>query len=151
MNDTNIQTLHEDLIEQYHTLAKSHTTAIEQLLEEFNDDQMMFCLEAEAYEEERLVTMTNRAPMTNDHEPELTTTTTTEARQDGPALTDTHITTEQHSTTTTLPESEPIEGGAREDTAIPDSLAKPLSPTPASEQLDQPHAPEDILGILEED
>ena len=46
MDETSIQTLSEDLTEEYHTLAKSHTAGIEQLLEEFNDDQMMFCLEA---------------------------------------------------------------------------------------------------------
>ena len=33
-------------------MAKSHTAAIEQLLEDFNDDQMVFCLEAEALEQE---------------------------------------------------------------------------------------------------
>ena len=36
------------------TLVKSHNAAIKQLLEDFNDDQMMFHLEAEAYERERL-------------------------------------------------------------------------------------------------
>ena len=80
MDENNIQTLREDLTEEYHTLAKSHTAAIEQLLEEFNDDQMMFRLEAEAYEEERLAAMANRAPTTDDHEAEPTTTNTTEAR-----------------------------------------------------------------------
>ena len=53
MDENNIQTLREDLTEEYHNLAKSHITAIEQLLEEFNDDQMMFRLEVEAYEEEQ--------------------------------------------------------------------------------------------------
>ena len=39
--------------------------AIEQLLDEFNDDQMLFRLEAGAYEEECLATMANRAPTTD--------------------------------------------------------------------------------------
>ena len=38
MDENSIQTLREDLTEEYHNLAKSHTAAIEQLLEEFNDD-----------------------------------------------------------------------------------------------------------------
>ena len=80
MDENNIQTLREDLTEEYHTLAKSHTAAIDQLLEEFNDDQMMFRLGAETYEEERLTAMTNRAPTTDDHEVEPTTTTTIEER-----------------------------------------------------------------------
>ena len=148
MDDTSIQTLREDLTEEYHTLAASHTAAIEQLLEEFNDDLMVFRLEAEAYEEERLATGTNRAPTTNEQGPEPPTT---EARQEEPAPTDPHIPTEPQTTTTTLPESELTEGGAHDDTAIPDSATKPPSPTPPSEQPDQPHAPEDILGILEEE
>ena len=133
MDDTSIQTLREDLTEEYHTLAESHTATIEQLLEEFNDDQMMFRLEAEAYEEERLATMTNRAPTTDDHKPEPTTTNTTEAKQEGPAPTNTHITPEQQTTTTTLPEPEPTEDGPHEDIAIPDSASKPPSLTPPSE------------------
>ena len=57
MDEINIQILRENLTEEYHNLAKSHTATIEQLLEEFNNDQMMFLLEVEAYEEERLATM----------------------------------------------------------------------------------------------
>ena len=148
---TNIQTLREDLTEDYHNLVKSHTAAIEQLLEEFNDDQMMFHLEAEAYEQERLAAINNNAPTTDNHEPEPTTTNTTEARQEGPALADTHITTKQQTTTTTLPEPEPTKDGPCKDIAIPNSVAKPLSPTPPSEHPDQHHAPEEILVILEEE
>ena len=111
----------------------------------------MFRFEAEAYEEDCLAAMVNRAPKTDDHEAEPTTTNTTEARQEGPAPTTTLIAPDQHPTTTTLPEPEPTEDGPREDTAILDSAARPPSPTLPSEQPDQPHAPEDILGILEED
>ena len=42
MDEASIQTLRADLTEDYHALVKSHTVAIEQLLEEFNDDQMIF-------------------------------------------------------------------------------------------------------------
>ena len=49
MDEASIQTLRADLTEDYHTLLKSHTAAIEQVREEFNDDQMIICLEAEAY------------------------------------------------------------------------------------------------------
>ena len=52
MDEASIQTLRANLTEDYHALVKSHTAAIEQLLEDFNDDQMMFQLEAEAYEHE---------------------------------------------------------------------------------------------------
>ena len=101
-------------------MVKSHTVEIKQLLEEFNDDQLMFRLEAEAYEEECLAARNNRAPTTGDHEPEPTTTNTTEARQEGPAPADNHLTPEQQTTTTTLPKPEPTEEGPREDTSIPD-------------------------------
>ena len=54
MDENNIQILHKDLTEEFHALAKTHTTAIEQLLEDFNDDHMLLRLESEAYECERL-------------------------------------------------------------------------------------------------
>ena len=40
MDENNIQILREDLTEEFHTLAGTHTTAIGNLLEEFNDDQL---------------------------------------------------------------------------------------------------------------
>ena len=52
MDENNIQLLREDLTEEFHAMAKSHTTTIEQLLEDFNDDKMLLRVEAEAYEEE---------------------------------------------------------------------------------------------------
>ena len=42
MDEHNIKTLRADLTEDYQNLVKSHTALIEQLLEEFNDDQIMF-------------------------------------------------------------------------------------------------------------
>ena len=64
MDEVSIQTLHADLTEDYHALVKSDTATIEQLLEEFNDDQMMFRFEAEAYEQERLTAMQTNVVVT---------------------------------------------------------------------------------------
>ena len=50
MDEASIQNLRVDLTEDYQSLAKSHTAAIEQMREDFNDDQMLFRLEAEALE-----------------------------------------------------------------------------------------------------
>ena len=88
MDENSIHLLHEDLIREFQALARSHTTAIEQLLEDFNDDQMLFRLEAKAYEHERLhaecqatIATQNTAPTTEERTSEPTTTThTTEAR-----------------------------------------------------------------------
>ena len=151
MDEHSIQTLRADLTEDYHNLVKSHTAAIKQLLEEFNDYQMMFLLEAKAYEQERLAALKNGAPTPTDHNDKPPIANTTEARQEGPAPADTHITTEPTTTTTTPPKPESTEDSPREDTVPPDSAAKPPSPTPHSEQPDQTHAPEDILGIFEEE
>ena len=148
MDDTSIQTLREDLTEEYHTLATSHTAAIEQLLEEFNDDLMVFRLEAEAYEEERLATGSHRAPTNTE---QGTESLPTAARPEESAPTDVHIPPEPQTITPTLPESVPTEEGTHDDTAIPNSATQPPSPTPPAEQPAQPHAPEDILGILEEE
>ena len=38
MDENSIQILREDLIEEFQALARTHTTAIRNLLEEFNDD-----------------------------------------------------------------------------------------------------------------
>ena len=85
MDENNIQLLREDLTKDFHALAKSHTAAIEQLLEDFNDDQMLFHIDVEAYEEDRLATKNqtstaNRAPTTDETERASATTYTTEAR-----------------------------------------------------------------------
>ena len=143
IDENNIQTPREDPTEEYYNLVKSHIAAIEQLLEEFNVDQMMFRLEAEAYEEERLAAIANIAPTTGDHEVEPTTTNTTGARQEGPALANSHITPNQRITTTNLPEPEPTQDAQCKATTIPDSTTKPPSPTPPPSSLTNP--------ILEED
>ena len=80
MDETSIHTLCADLTEDYHNLVKSHTAAIEQLLEEFNDDQMMFLLETEAYEQERFTAMQNSAPTPTDHNDKPPIANTSEAR-----------------------------------------------------------------------
>ena len=41
MDENNIQILYKDLTEEFHALAKTQTTSIRHLLEEFNDDQML--------------------------------------------------------------------------------------------------------------
>ena len=61
---------------------------------------MLFHIEAEAYEEERLATenqasMPNRAPMTDETESELATTNSTKAQQEGSAPANTNPTPEQ--------------------------------------------------------
>ena len=100
---------------------------------------MVFLLEAETYEEERLATGINRAPTTNEQGPEPPTTI---ARPEEPAPTDLHIPTEPLTTV-----ARPVEP-APTDLDIP---PEPQTITPPAEQPDQPHAPEDILGILEEE
>ena len=54
MDENNIQILREDLTEEFHAFAKTHTMTIGHVLEEFNDDQMLLRLDSEAYECERI-------------------------------------------------------------------------------------------------
>ena len=54
MDENNIQVLREDLTEEFHALAHTHTTAIGTLLEEFTDDQLLLAIEMDRYERERL-------------------------------------------------------------------------------------------------
>ena len=70
MDEASIQNLRADLTEDYHSLAKSHTAAIEQMLEDFNDDQMLFRLEAEAIERERLAAIPISPPMATEQKEE---------------------------------------------------------------------------------
>ena len=95
--------------------------------------------------------MANRAPTTDEQESEPTTTNTTEARQEGFVPADTNPTLNQQPVITTLPEPVPTNDTQHEVAAAPNSAKKPPSPTQPSNQLKQPHAPEVILGILEED
>ena len=68
---------------------------------------MLFRLESEAYEEERIATMANRTPTTGEQESEPATTNTSEARQEGFVPADTNPTLNQQPVITTLPEPVP--------------------------------------------
>mgnify|MGYP000391435637 FL=1 len=137
MDEASIQTLRADLTEDYHTLVKSQTAAIEQVLEDFNDDQMLFRLEAEALEQEGLAARQTKSPTPMEQNDEPATENITEARQEEPA---------------------PAEGPAEHteesslgDTTTPAPTTKPHSPTPPLEQPAHTPDPENILDILEED
>ena len=111
MDENNIQLFREDLAEEFHALVKSHTTAIEQLLDDFNDDQMLFQIEVEAYEDERIHTNIQAvAPTTDEKTSEPVATHTTEAGREGPALANTNPTPEKQTEKITLPEPEPLGG-----------------------------------------
>ena len=47
MDDNSIQILREDLTEEFQALARTHTMTIKNLLEEFNDDQLLLMLDTE--------------------------------------------------------------------------------------------------------
>ena len=47
MDENNIQILDEDLTEEFQALARTHTMTIKNLLEEFNDDQLLLMLDTE--------------------------------------------------------------------------------------------------------
>ena len=83
MDEAIIQTLRADLTEDCHTLVKSHTAVIEQLLEDFNDDLMMFRLEVEAYEREQFTATQTNPPTPEEENNEPPIEDTTDARQEG--------------------------------------------------------------------
>ena len=104
---------------------------------------MLFRLETDAYEEEGLATMANRAPTIHEHEVEpATTTITIEARQEGSAPADTNPTPDQQPVTTILPEPVPVDDTQREAATTPYAVEKPPSPTQPSDQLE-------LLGVGE--
>ena len=82
MDEASTQNLSADLTEDYHSLAKSHTAAIEEMLEDFNDDQMLFRLEAEAIERERLASITTSPPMATEQKEEPPDEDITDATQE---------------------------------------------------------------------
>ena len=128
-------------------MVKSHTTAIEKLLEDFNDDQMMFRLEAEAYEQERLTAMQTSFPTPTDQNDEPSNVNTTNARQEGPAPAERL----PEPTPPTVPDSVATEEGSLGETKPSASTTQPPSPTPQPEQPDHTPDPENILDILEEE
>ena len=168
MDEASIQNLRAVLTEDYNTLVKSHTVAIEQLLEDLNDDQMMFRLEAEAYERERLAAIQTIpfTPTEQNNEPPIEDTT--DARQEGHAPTKRPpehanmpptipkpVVTEVRSLEATTPPTAPkpvgTEDCSREDTTSPAPTTQPPSPTPQPDHPAHTPDPETILDILEEE
>ena len=137
-------------------MAKSHTAAIEQLLEDFNDDQMVFRLEAEALERERLASIpTSPPPATEQTEDppreEIEDTAQEELapanRPSGDAHTVPHPVDEEVSPLDTTPPPEATvapEADARADMTTPDRTVQPDHP-------DTTPDPANILDILEEE
>ena len=168
MDEASIQNLRADLTEDYHTLVKSHTAAIEQLLEDFNDDQMMFRLEAEAFERERLAARQPSPPTPMEQNDEPPIEDTTDAGQEGhapiegpsgqgntpPTVLEPVITKVNSLEITPPPTSpEPIiqEDCLREDAMPPAPTTQAPSPTPQPDHLAHTPDPETILDILEEE
>ena len=155
MDEASIQTLRADLTEDYQSLVKSHTAAIEQLLEDFNNDQMVFRLEAEALEHERLATLHTSPPPA------------TEQTEDPPSEEITTTAQEELATTTSQDEAAQTEPTLVEDTVSLSEIAPPTDTTvapatdapvematPTQAQPDHPATtpvPENILDILIED
>ena len=130
-------------------MVKSHSEAIEQLLEDFNDDQMMFGLEAEAYEQERLAAIQTSPPTPTEQNDEPPNEDTTDAKQERPAPVERPP--EHTNTPPTMPN--PV---ATEDISLGDITplapkTQPPSPTPHLEQTAHTPDPKNILDILEEE
>ena len=162
MDEAIIQNLSADLSEDYHSLAKSHTAEIEQMLEDFNDDQMLFRLEAEAIERERLASITTSPPMATEQKEEPPDEDITDATQEelAPANRppeDAHtvpdpVEVEVSPLEPTPPpeESAAPEVDAREDTTPPNQT-QPPAPTVQPDHPATTPDPENILDILEEE
>ena len=136
---------------------------------------MLFQLEAEAYVKERLHTKSqavaatpNIAPTTDEQTAEPAITHTIETRQEGPTPANTNPTPEQQKEKTTLLELEPtcetqqealatLNSAETHTSPIPpqppvvESTNAPTTEGPPPNQHEQTQAPDDILGILEED
>ena len=160
MDEANIQTLRADLTEDYQSLVKSHTAAIEQLLEDFNDDQMVFSLEAEALEHERLATLhTSPPPATKQTEDPPREGITTTAQEE--LATTTGRAKAAHSEPPPVEETvslsdiaPPTDTTVALATDAEDEMATPTQPLPPTVQPDHPATtpdPETILDILIED
>ena len=160
MDEASIQNLRADLTEDYHSLVKSHTTAIEQMLEDFNDDQMVFRLEAEALEQERLAAIPTSPPTATEQieDPPREEITVTAQEELAPATghsEDAH--SEPHPVEETV--SPPDIAPPTDTTVAPAAdaqaeMATPTQPLPPTVQPDQPATtpdPETILDILEEE
>ena len=151
MDEASIQTLRADLTEDYQSLAKSHTAAIEQLLEDFNDDQMVF----------RLAIPTS-PPTATEQTEDPPREEITDTAQEEPAPT-TRPSEDAHSVphrveekvspldTTTPPEATIApEADARAEMSTSDQTL-PFAPTVQPDHPATTLDPENILDILEEE
>ena len=150
MDEASVQNLREDLTEDYLSLVKSHTAAIEQLLEDFNDDQMVFRLEAEALEQESLATLTTSPPSATEQTVDLPSEGLTTTAQE---VTTTATNEEEAAPTEPAPEvstsTPPMNITVAPATDAPTEMATPTQAKP-----DHPTTapdPENILDILIED
>ena len=150
MDEASVQNLREDLTEDYLSLVKSHTAAIEQLLEDFNDDQMVFRLDAEALEQESLATLPTSPPPATEQTVDLPSEGLTTTAQ------------EVLTTATNEEEAAPAEPTPDVNTSTPPTniTVAPATDapiemaTPTQAQPDHPATapdPENILDILIED
>ena len=53
MDEKNVATLWEDLTGEFYVLAQAHSDEIRKMLEVFDDDQLQFSIELEAYKKDR--------------------------------------------------------------------------------------------------
>ena len=162
MDEASIQNLHADLTEDYHSLMKSDNAEIEQLLEDFNDDQMLFLMEAEALERERLTAIQASTPTTTEQHEEPPTEDTTNAGQEelapaeGPPE-DAHTVPDpvevEVSPLEPTPPQELVapEEGTQEDLTPPAPTTQPPAPTLQQDHPATTPDPETILDILEEE
>ena len=52
LDEESITTIHEELTNDYYSLAQFHSMEIQRLLDKLEDDQLQFALDLEAYEKE---------------------------------------------------------------------------------------------------
>ena len=141
---------------------KSHTAEIEQLLEDFNDDQMVFRLEAESLEQERLATIPTSPPtaieqMEDPPHEEITVTAQEELAPATGHSEDAHSEPHPVEETVSPPDIAPPtdttvapEEDARADMITPDQTL-PSAPTVQPDHPDTTPDPANILDILEEE
>ena len=162
MDEASIQNLRANLTEDYPSLAKSHTAAIEQMLEDFNDNQMLFRLEAEALEQERLAAISTSPPMTIEQKEEPPNEEITDATQEELAPInrppeDAHTVPDPVEVEasplepTPPPELVAPEEGTQEDLTPPAPITQPPAPTLQQNHPATTPDPETILNILEEE
>ena len=110
---------------------------------------MMFQLEAEAYEQERLAAIQTSPPTPTEPNDEPPLEDTTDAKQEEHAPTEGPP--EQTNTPSTVPEPVATEVSSLGDTPPPAPTTQPPSPTPHPEHPTHTPNPENILDILEEE